>query len=238
MILKNLLIAALALLATGAQAQSIGGNASLSVTTTTASVQLPASLTAYPAVVIAPAPGQNQEVFFKLGGSSVAALLTSPSLPAGGICLASVGPNGYVAAITASGSSTLRITQLTQCPQQTGLASSSGGGNTPTVVAPYSYTPLCPGSHGVSLATAAGLTLPTGIPSGGSCVTQTVVATYATACASTATVKYTIDGATTPTSSVGTSLAVGTCLVLSGPTVLASFKAFSATGTLDVEYFK
>ena len=33
-------------------------------------------------------------------------------------------------------------------------------------------------------------------------------------------------------------LATGACVTLSGATVVANFKAISATGTLDVEYFR
>jgi hypothetical protein len=54
----------------------------------------------------------------------------------------------------------------------------------------------------------------------------------------TATVKYTTDGTTTPTSTVGQSLPAGACVSLSGPLVIANFSAFSSTGTLDIEYFR
>ncbi len=91
--------------------------------------------------------------------------------------------------------------------------------------APYPYTPLTPGQHNVAITGSTALTVPT-------------TATYATICASTAVVKYTTDGTTTPTASVGQPLAVGGCVGLSGATVLANFRAISATGTLDVEYFK
>ena len=92
-------------------------------------------------------------------------------------------------------------------------------------VAPYAYAPLTPGQHNVAITTATLLTVPSG-------------STYATVCASTANVKYTTDGTTTPTSTIGMTLATGACVTLSGATVVANFKAISATGTLDSEYFK
>lgn len=99
-----------------AAAQSIGGAASLSVTSITGSVQLPASTSTYPFAMITFPPGAaGTEVFYALGGSSVAATTSSPSLPAGGLCI-NVGPNGYLAAITAASTATLRITQFAACP--------------------------------------------------------------------------------------------------------------------------
>jgi len=90
---------------------------------------------------------------------------------------------------------------------------------------PYSYTPLSPGQHNLAPTSSTALSVPTG-------------ARYATVCASSATVKYTTDGTTTPTGSVGQPLAAGSCVSLSGATVLANFRAISTTGTLDVEYFQ
>jgi hypothetical protein len=110
-------LAALFLLSsiTAAEAQSIGGNASISATSTSSSVQLPANTIPYPFVIIAPAAGVSTEIFYALGGSSVVAVAnTSPALPPAGICL-NVGPNSFVAAIT-SGTAAVRITQLSVCP--------------------------------------------------------------------------------------------------------------------------
>jgi hypothetical protein len=90
---------------------------------------------------------------------------------------------------------------------------------------PYGYTPLPPGQHNLSSTTATALTIPAG-------------ARYATICASAAMAKYTTDGATTPTASVGQPLSAGSCVSLSGPSVLANFRVVSAAGTLDVEYFQ
>lgn len=120
MLAKRTALALAGLLALGscdepAFAQSIGGNASISVTGSSSNVALPASVQAYPSVLLAPAIGATQEIFYLLGGSSVAATTTSPALPAAGICI-NVGPNGYVAAITSTSTATLRITQLSTCP--------------------------------------------------------------------------------------------------------------------------
>ena len=102
----------------------------------------------------------------------------------------------------------------------------SGGTVTPAFFPlPYGYTPLAPGQHNVGLTAATALTAPGG-------------ARYATICATNAAVKYTTDGATTPSALVGQPLAAGACMSLSGPAVLANFRAFSATGILDIEYFQ
>jgi hypothetical protein len=102
----------------------------------------------------------------------------------------------------------------------------TGGTVVPGVIPlPFSYTPLPPGQHNLAAASATALAVPAG-------------ARYATVCASTAAVRYTTDGATTPTASVGMPLAAGACMALSGPSVLANFRAFSSSGTLDVEYFQ
>jgi hypothetical protein len=90
---------------------------------------------------------------------------------------------------------------------------------------PTPYAPLSPGQHNLAPTSAIALTVPSG-------------ARYATVCASGSTVRYTTDGTTTPTSSVGMPLSAGTCMALSGPQVLANFRAFSASGTLDAEYFQ
>jgi hypothetical protein len=94
-----------------------------------------------------------------------------------------------------------------------------------TVSIPYSNLPVPPGQHNLMLTSSTALTVPTG-------------ARFANVCASSGAIRYTTDGITTPTASVGQPLAAGACIPLSGPQVLANFLAISATGTLDVEYFK
>jgi hypothetical protein len=90
---------------------------------------------------------------------------------------------------------------------------------------PYTYTPLPPSQHNLAPTSAAPLTIPAG-------------ARTATICASAASAKYTTDGVTVPTMSVGQPLAAGSCLFLSGAAVLANFRVVSASGTLDIEYFR
>lgn len=89
---------------------------------------------------------------------------------------------------------------------------------------PYAYTPLPPGQHNLPPASSTALTIPAG-------------ARYATVCASAAAAKYTTDGATTPTATIGQPLPAGSCISLSGPAVLANFRIVSS-GTVDVEYFQ
>ena len=101
----------------------------------------------------------------------------------------------------------------------------TGGTAIPAVMPrPFDFTPLSPGQHNVAITSATPLTAPTG-------------ARYATVCAKTASLEYTTDG-TTPTASLGMALAAGACVALSGPAVLANFRAISATGTLDAEFFQ
>lgn len=76
------------------------------------------------------------EVFFILGDSSVVATSNSFPLPAGACVSAYVGGSTHVAAITAGGSSTLRIIQANGPPQYSCGAAASGGSTTigPSVV--------------------------------------------------------------------------------------------------------
>jgi hypothetical protein len=93
------------------------------------------------------------------------------------------------------------------------------------VPSPYSYAPLGPGQHNLAPTSSTALTIPPGVK-------------YATICASTATVRYTTDGLTMPTPTIGQPLVAGSCVMLSGAQVLSSFRAASASGTLDIEYFQ
>lgn len=88
---------------------------------------------------------------------------------------------------------------------------------------PTPYVPLSPGQHNLAPTSATALTVPAG-------------ARLAHVCASSGTVEYTVDGTTTPTASLGMPLAAGSCVDLEGALVIANFRAFSAAGTLDVEY--
>lgn len=106
-----------------------------------------------------------------------------------------------------------------------GCVGTTCGGGGAGSSSPYAFTPLSPDQHNLAITSATTLTIPTG-------------ALFAEICAKTASVNYTWDGATTPTSSIGFTLAVGACVWLQGSTMLSNFKAISATGTLDVGYAK
>lgn len=111
-----------------AHAQSIGGNTSVTASTGSSRAALPAALADYPAVLMQPVIGTDAEVFYKFGDATVVATTSGPTLPSGGVCLI-VGGSATkdVAMITSTGSVTVRITQLKQCP----MFSSSKGGTTP-----------------------------------------------------------------------------------------------------------
>ena len=94
----------------------LGGVVSLAVTTASASVALPVSTTAYPVVTLL--NDGSSEIFVLLGGSGVVATTASVPLPPGSTIRLSVlgafwptSPASYVAAIAATGTSTLRVLQ-------------------------------------------------------------------------------------------------------------------------------
>ena len=93
------------------------------------------------------------------------------------------------------------------------------------VATPFGFTPLALGQHNLTPTSATPLSVPAN-------------ALYAVVCAASASVRYTTDGATTPTASLGMTLAAGACVFLSGAKVLANFSAISASGTLDAEFFR
>jgi hypothetical protein len=96
--------------------------------------------------------------------------------------------------------------------------------------APYMSSPAGIGQYTpVSDATATGLTVPTG-------------ATYAVVCFEGSNHRFTWDGQTTPTASVGSLVGYGpgVCMTLMGQNTLSAFKAIavSAGGTFTVSYGK
>lgn len=113
--MKNIILIAALLFALPAEAQTIGGNASLAAGTTQVEAALPASITTYPALLIEYAPPATTETFFKLGTTNaVAATLTSPTIPVNGICL-NIGPNSFISVISTA-TQNIRITQFASCP--------------------------------------------------------------------------------------------------------------------------
>ena len=106
-------------------------------------------------------------------------------------------------------------------------------------VIPFPFVPLCPESHGVSLASATTLTaasmLPTGFPTATrSCTTTKVTPRYCVVTAETATVYYTLDGSTTAAAGKS-ALTVGSTMPLVGNAQILAADFYSATGTLDVQ---
>lgn len=103
------------------------------------------------------------------------------------------------------------------------------GGTPPPVptVAQKAWTPVAGAQYGLTVATAVALTVPAG-------------ATLAQITVEGGTVRYTSDGATTPTASVGMGpFVVGSYLQLNiSPLSNVKFIQSSGTATLDVEYFK
>ena len=106
-------------------------------------------------------------------------------------------------------------------------------GGTPVqgaVSIPYSNVPAAPGQHNLPLTSPTALSIPPG------------VVRFATVCASAGDILYTTDGITAPTGSIGQPLGLGECVALSGPLVIANFRAIATSGTpaatLDVEYFR
>lgn len=119
--IRRFLAAALALVAVGAEAQTIGGSASLPVSNTSHQVALPSLASKYPAILLQPALGTNVDIFYAFGESSaVSATTSSAVMPSGGMCLGSIGAYTNIAAITASGAARLYITQMSSCPMVMG----------------------------------------------------------------------------------------------------------------------
>lgn len=155
--LSNTMLAALLGLSQHANAQAIGGNASLSVSSVSANVILPSTNTAqFPSVILAPAPSSSQEIFYNFGTAAVAATTSSPALPSGGICI-NIGPATYVAGITATGTATLRVTQVSGCVPFSG----SSGASSPatTMISGYDSGPIAVPSTPANSSHAAGTSI-------------------------------------------------------------------------------
>lgn len=99
------------------------------------------------------------------------------------------------------------------------------GSDAITPQGPYPTPMIGTAQHNLAITSSTGLNVPQG-------------AVYATVQAATANVKYSTDLNVTPTSSVGMTLGAGNSLGVPGQTLMKSIRFISATGTLDVEYFK
>lgn len=93
----------------------LGGNATLATFGTSSRVALPAPITSYPAVMFIN-DGAN-EAFVATGSVSVVATTASTPLPPGNCLVQWAGGGAYVAGITASSTTTLRIIQWNGAPE-------------------------------------------------------------------------------------------------------------------------
>jgi hypothetical protein len=124
----------------------------------------------------------------------------------------------------------MAIAQVTQkiCDGTVASCPMLGSGN-PYPVRQFgatSYNPLGPGQYTpVADATAQSLTFPTG-------------SSYAVVCAEGANHRFTWDGTTTPTASIGQQLLQNQCVSLEGSSVISNFKIIqqSASGSFTVSY--
>lgn len=219
-----------------AHAQQIGGAATLTATSTSSEVALPALTSSYPALLISPAPGTTTETFYAFGkNSSVTATTSSPALPPGGMCFSNVGPNTNLAAITASGSATLRLTQLSQCPQ---LYGNGGGG--PVLQAVYDKSNATIAAQYCQITVTTTAASLSSLLSGASCaaIPATALSAYLTPEASAQiAIRYRADG-TAPTAAVGQPIAGYQSWPMASLLTLNAALLISATGasvTVDVE---
>ena len=92
---------------------------------------------------------------------------------------------------------------------------------------PYNYTPVSPGQFGLGVVSSTALTIPSG-------ALQAVISVEGNS------VRYTYDGTTTPTATVGHLLTAGQSIQFSGSSVLANLKfiQIAATATINVSYTK
>lgn len=111
----------------------IGGNTSLSVSSSSANVALPANTTTFPAVLLL--NDGSSEVFYQLGNGGVTATTSTVPLPAGNQIVVSNNGATNIAAITSSGTSTLRVIQLSAPATIAGAGSGSGGGGGAVTIA-------------------------------------------------------------------------------------------------------
>jgi hypothetical protein len=96
----------------------------------------------------------------------------------------------------------------------------------PVLPLPYPATPLGTGQHNIALTSVTQLNVPGGALLAGVCAKGTGAANY------------TLDGFTVPSATVGTALAAGFCVPLTGK-MMTNFQAINQSGaaiTLDVEY--
>ena len=116
------------------EAQTVGGSTSLGISNVSANVALPFVSTTNKWAVVWPSSGASaSNIFFSLGTSNtVAATTSSPPLLPGGECI-NIGPSTYLAGISSSGTATLQIKMMPQCPLGMGFAGNNISVSTSTL---------------------------------------------------------------------------------------------------------
>lgn len=126
---------AAAVLPIAASAQTVsplGATVAANISSSTA-IALPASTKGFPALLITPAIGNTASVYYALGASNVLATSSNPIMPAGGVCIPSVGPSTFLAVLAVTGSPTINLTQLVSCPTFSGGVGTGNGGGVTSV---------------------------------------------------------------------------------------------------------
>jgi hypothetical protein len=177
------------------------------------------------------------DLFFNLGDNTVTAATTNYFLPAGGCTSVWLGhPSGAwntnIAAITASGTTTLRVTGVNGGPNFSCPGAAGGGGGSVTVT-PAQLTPL--GNCRLASLAAATLisTCSGGIPAG-------ALLAFIVADAGTANLRYRDDG-TSPTASIGIELSSGGNFTYRGSLSALSFiqeGTTPAAAALNIGFYK
>jgi hypothetical protein len=135
---------------------NIGGVANaVSVSTSSSATNLPASASLYPAININNAGSVT--AYVQLGASTTTS--AGAAIPAGGNACLSAGNATQLAAITASSTTTLNITQANACIQGAGGGGSGGGGGGGAITGPLGSST----TDSASVATTDGGTPPSGV---------------------------------------------------------------------------
>ena len=110
------LAAAFALALSPTLAQVFGSAIDISVLSGSASSaqQLPTA-SGYPLIILTPGYGTATDVRFLIGGSGVTATTSSPVLPPNGMCM-NPANGSYISTWGVSGTATVHVTAVTQCP--------------------------------------------------------------------------------------------------------------------------
>lgn len=119
---------------------TLGGQSTISVSNSSSRVALPANTNVFGAVTLFNAG--STDLYVALGDVTVAATTSNTLIKAGTSIAFWVNQNTYVAAITASSTSTLVLYQASGPINLTGAGSSGGGGGNVTIVGPLGQTTM------------------------------------------------------------------------------------------------